>query len=163
MAFLAGQRVTAAAISLAVNPPIFQGYLAGVQSIPNNAFTAVNIDTEVIDTHGGHNPASNPQRYVAQVAGVYELTGVVVFPASGTGTRGAAFGYNSLSVAITGSEFLIAPAPGFATTITAVSVHVQMAVGDYVTLLAFQNTGSAVNTSSVGAAMNSLAARWVSN
>lgn len=163
MGFLAGQRVTGTALNLAISPPMFSGYLVAAQSIPNNAFTPINIDTETIDTHNGHSNTTNNSRYVCQVAGVYELTGSVVLPASGTGTRGAAFGINGLSAPITGSEQLIAPSPGFATTIAPTPSLIRLAVGDYVTLLGFQNSGAAVNTASVGAAMNTFNVQRISD
>lgn len=163
MAYLAGQRVRALGLSLATDPPVFTGTQTTAQSIPNNAFTPVTIDSEVTDTAGGHDNTTNPTRYTCQVAGVYLLSGVVVFPTTATGTRGCSIGLNGSVNGIAGSEALIAPSPGFATTIVTPPTYQRLAVGDYVSLLAFQNSGAALNTSSVGAARTSFSALWVSN
>lgn len=162
MSFQAGQRALASALSLATNPPIFTGTQTNPQSVPNNAFTAVTIDNEVIDTAGGHDNAVNPSRYVCQVAGIYLLTGVVVFPTTGTGTRGCSIGLNGSTNGIAGSEMLIAPSPGFATVVPAIPTYQRLAVGDSVSLLAFQNSGAALSTSSIGAARTSFSAEFKS-
>jgi hypothetical protein len=142
------------------NPPVFSGYAVASQSIPNNTFTAMSIDTEVFDSDGGHSTTTNTSRYTCQVAGLYLLSGEVVLPASGAGTRGAEFMVNGIT-AVIGSEQLCAPSPGFATTIAPTASYVRLAVGDYVQLMGFQNSGGAVSTSTVGAAMTSFAVEWV--
>lgn len=140
--------------------PIFSGIANTAQSIPNNVFTAMTIDTEVFDSDGGHSTTTNTSRYTCQVAGIYLLTGNVVLPASGTGTRGAEFNLNG-TTAINGSEQLIAPSPGFATTIAPTPTYVRLAVGDYVQLMGFQNSGSPIVTTTVGAAMTYFSVEWI--
>ena len=144
------------------NKPIFSGYQVAAQSIPTGAFTALSIDTEVVDSDAGHSTVTNTSRYTCQVAGLYLLTGNVVFPASGTGTRGASFALNgATTTGITGSEQLIAPAPGFATTISPTPTYVRLAVNDFVSICGFQNTAGAVSTTSIGAAFTSFSVEWI--
>lgn len=144
------------------NKPIFSGYQAAAQSIPSGAFTALSLDTEVVDSDSGHSTVTNTSRYTCQVAGIYYLTGNVVLPASGTGTRGASFALNgATSTGITGSEQLIAPSPGFATTISPTPSYIRLAVGDYVQICAYQNTGGAISTTTIGAAFTMFNVEWV--
>jgi hypothetical protein len=141
--------------------PIFSAYATVSQSIPNNAFTALSLDTEVFDSDAGHSTVTNTSRYTCQVAGIYLMTGAVIYPITGTGTRGAAVGLNGSTTGIIGSEQLIAPAPGFATTVAPTPTYARLVVGDFVSLLGFQNSGGPLSTSSVGAAMTSFSVEWV--
>lgn len=144
------------------NKPIFSGYQVAAQSIPTGTFTPLSIDTEVVDSDSGHSTVTNTSRYTCQVAGLYLLTGNVVLPAAGTGTRGASFALNgSTTTGITGSEQLIAPSPGFATTITPTPSYIRLAVGDYVQICAYQNTAGALSTTTIGAAFSSFSVEWV--
>lgn len=144
------------------NKPIFSAYATVAQSIPNNVFTGVLLDTEVFDPDGGHSTTTNTDRYTCQVAGVYLLTGLVVFPATGTGTRGAGFSLNGATTVINGSENLTPVAAAIATTIAANPTYVRLDVGDYVSLAAYQNNGSALSTSAgVGGARSTFNAEWI--
>lgn len=145
------------------NKPVFSAYATTAQSIPTGAFTPVNLDTEVFDFDAGHNPAVNPSRYVCQVAGLYLLTGEVVFPTGGTGVRGAMFALNGgTTTGIIGSEQLTAPNATFATTVAPTATYARLAVGDYVSICGYQNTGSALSTTTVGAAMSTFNVEWIS-
>lgn len=143
--------------------PIFSAYQITAQSIPSGAFTALSLDTEVFDSDSGHSTVTNTSRYTCQVAGIYYLTGEVVLPALGTGTRGANFALNgATATGITGSEQLIAPSPAFATTISPTPSYIRLAVGDYVQICGYQNSGGAISTTSVGAAFSCFNVEWVS-
>lgn len=81
-----------AGVTAALNPAIFKGYGTGGQSIPGSATTPIPVllDTEEIDTDGGHSIASNTSRFVVQTAGVYMAMGAVTYStASATGVRAA--------------------------------------------------------------------------
>lgn len=143
--------------------PLFSGYATASQSIPTGAFTPLSLDTEVIDTDGGHSTVTNTSRYTCQVAGMYLLTGEVVFPINGTGVRGGLFALNgATTTGLIGSEQLVPPSTTFATTINLTATYVRLAVGDFVQICALQNTAGALSTTSVGAAMNSFSVEWVS-
>lgn len=156
----AGEGVTATKLN--TEGPYFSGYSTATQSIPNNVFTGVNLDTEVVDSHDGHDTATNPDRYVCQVAGWYLLTGEAVFSTSGTGLRGAGFSLNGATTVINGSENLVPVSSAVATIAPATPTYVQLDVGDYVSLCAYQNSGGALsNSAGVGGARNLLAVAWV--
>lgn len=144
-----------------LSPPLFVAYHAGVQSVANNTFVNMLLDTEIIDTDGGHSTTTNSQRYTAQVAGVYEVNGAVSFTSGGTGIRGAKFLVNGVT-SVPGSENTIAPAGSNASTVNAFTSYVRLAVGDYVSLWGYQNSGAALNTIVTGDCSTNLSARWVS-
>jgi hypothetical protein len=144
------------------NKPIFSAYQATAQSIPTGAFTALTLDTEVVDSDGGHSTVTNTSRYTCQVGGLYFLTGNVVLPSGGVGTRGASFALNgATATGIPGSEQLIAPSPAFATTIAPTPSYIRLTPGDYVQMCAFQNTAGALSTTTIGAAYTSFSVEFV--
>lgn len=146
----------AADVNYLIAVPVFLAYASVAQSIPNNAFTAITFDTEVVDSFNGHSGITNPSRYTAQVAGYYDVVGKVSWAANATGRRiaslfvnGAELGYtrgesNASSTAIAGSCFAIAP--------------VFLNVNDYVEVQGFQSSGGALNTA---VTPTTLAVRWV--
>lgn len=143
--------------------PIFFGYQATAQSIPNNAFTAVSLDSESVDSDGGHSTSTNTSRYVFQVAGRYRVHGIASFTANATGIRAVKLNVNGSGVVIS-SEQIVLPTGSVASTVLT-SVPVLAAVGDYVELLVYQNSGAALNTVS-NASMDyvtSLAVEFTSN
>lgn len=144
------------------NKPYFSGYAVASQSIPASAFTPMSIDTEVFDFDQGHSTVTNISRYTCQVAGVYELTGTVVFPTGGTGVRGAMFALNgATTTGIVGSEQIVSPSPTFATTVSPTPTQVRLAVGDYVQLCGYQNTAGALSTTTIGAAFTTFNVEWI--
>jgi hypothetical protein len=142
---------------------LFHGYQATAQSIANNAFTSVNIDTTVIDTHGGHSNTTNPTRYTFQVPGWYRLEGMTVFASNSTGFRGAKFLKNGTTQVIN-SENVKGAISAFQTT-TMSSAWVQAVIGDYVELQAYQNSGASLSTSSAGSFeyVTCMRIQWISN
>src|SRR5690348_12981216 len=69
-------------------PPVFSGYATTAQSIPNaNAMTALNFDTEVLDSDGGHSTVTNTSRYTATVPGTYLVFGFVGWANTSGGDR----------------------------------------------------------------------------
>ena len=58
--------------------PIFSAYLSSNQSIPHNTFTKANINTEVIDSDGWYDNATN-YRFTPQQSGYYFLSGGTLF------------------------------------------------------------------------------------
>lgn len=144
--------------------PLFFGYQATAQSITNNLFVSANIDTEVIDTEGGHSTTTNTSRYVFQVAGWYRLDGMSVFTSNSTGFRGTKFLKNG-GTQVIGSETVIQATNGFQST-TPTSAFVQAAVGDYVEMQIYQNSGTnPLSTSSAGSFeyVTCMRVEWISN
>lgn len=126
-------------------PVVAELRATSVQSLTNGTGTAVNFDAEDIDSHGGHSTSVNTSRYTAQIAGWYQCTGAVSFASNATGRRGVWWQKNGADV--TGSETAFVAAGTGVITIPARVKLIQLAVGDYVQMLAFQDSGGALNTS----------------
>lgn len=140
--------------------PAFFGYQSTVQSIASNASVAINLDTESIDSYGGHSTSSSNSRYVAQLPGWYWVQGTVNFNANTTAGRCAFIMKNGSTV-----PGAFGAAAG-ATPYTAVSASCFVylnGLGDYVELWGYQNCGSALSTSSVNGQTSSLSALWIYN
>lgn len=125
-----------------LNPPQFSIYQGVAQTFTTAAFTAVTFDSSLVDTYGGHSNSTNNSRYTAQVAGTYLISGGSGWAAtSTTGGRGGAFYKNGLvqignntvvNANTTASSLSVAPMA---------AVLVQLNVGDYVELWAYQASG----------------------
>lgn len=142
--------------------PMFYGYQATAQSMPNNVWTAVTMDTEVIDTDGGHSTTTNTSRYTSQVAGYYLVTGCTAFASNSTDYRGAAIYKNGVQV-VGGANVQIANAGARTAVVVQSPIIIQLAVGDYIEMYGNQVSGAALNTQAdVSAGKNcSLLAVWI--
>jgi hypothetical protein len=130
-------------INFLVNPPVFHGYQAASQSIPNTAVTPISIDTTDIDSYAGHSTTVNNSRYTAQVAGWYLVIGFIDFSVNAAGARVTILQKN------TSGQFA---SNGVDCTRTDINANVQavgtvyLAVGDYVQVCGYQSTGAALST-----------------
>ncbi|MEV4438527.1 hypothetical protein AB0K09_05810 [Streptomyces sp. NPDC049577] len=70
-----------------LGPPVFSGYQTTAQSIANATFTSFTLDTEVVDSDGGHSTVTNTSRYTATVPGTYLVVGTAGWNGSATGYR----------------------------------------------------------------------------
>lgn len=136
--------------------PIAMVYQANIQSF-GSGFTAVAMDTTILDTDGQHSNSVNNSRVICQVAGWYSVSGAVGFSGSTIGARGAVLYKNGAS--LTQATGNINAASNVLHVATVGEFLIQMAVGDYVELYAFQNTGSALN-SAIGGYSSYLYTRW---
>lgn len=143
-------------VNFLANPPLFIGYQSAAQSIPNSAFTAISLDTEVADTYGGHSTTTNNSRYVAQVAGWYLGIGQVALAGNASGLRSPALYVNG-AAALPQMQAEIAPNGGSTTIVQAVGIT-YLNVGDYIEVRIDQTSGGALNTV---ANVSFLAALWV--
>lgn len=147
------------AINFLTGSPIFVGYQSAAQSIPNNAFTSVGLDTTAIDNYGGHSNTVNNSRYTAQIAGWYETIGQTSFASNATGNRAS-------DITVNGGAPLPRPESEFGTdtnassaTIFQIAAPVFLNVGDFLELQALQSSGGALNTTTFSPCF--LYARWV--
>lgn len=149
--------------NFALNVPRFRGYQTAAQSILDNTWVSLLIDTEEFDTEGGHSITTNTSRYTCQVAGTYLVSGAVGFVTNTTGNRAVRLALNGS--AIHGTFVKTLPAAGGSSGLTTVGYAV-MAVGDYVEVQGNQNSGTASpglstnNSTDVGCA---LACHWISS
>lgn len=133
-------------INLLLTPPIFQGYQAAAQSIPNATWTTIAIDTEVFDSANGHSTTVNNTRYTAAVAGYYEFVMKVGHGSNATGDRGAGFQVNSGGI-FTPAECVVqaVTVATHGTQVVAVCKF-QLAAGGFVEGMGYQNSGGALST-----------------
>lgn len=144
-----------------INVPRFKGYSATGQAFTTGTtFTSVTLDSEYVDTEGGHSTVTNTSRYVCQVAGWYWCHGSMNFPTNSTGNR-------SLQLAVNGSTYpgtsVLLAAPAGNSWIGMTAGLVQLAVGDYLELQAFQNSGGTLTTTVISGIQPTLSAVWISS
>lgn len=147
------------ATNLLTAPPRARLRQTSAQSIPNNTYTSLTFNAEDYDSHNAHSTSSNTSRYVAQVAGYYQVSGKVAWAGNTTGRRASAWAVNGTQ--INGTEVAIAATSAAAIEHPAVTVDVLLAVNDFVELQAFQESGGALNTGvGSGAAQSVMTVRW---
>ena len=140
--------------------PRFSGYQNTVQSLADNTWTSLTIDTEHWDSDNGHSTTTNASRYTCQVAGTYLVLGIASFAAGTVGNRAARLTLNGNN--IKGSFVKLGSATATHSSAIATGRHAVMAVGDYVELQGLQTSGNPLNTSSATDVACSLSVQWVS-
>lgn len=136
--------------------PIFVGQQQVVQSVANGVWSVLTIDTEVVDTYGGHSTVSNTSRYTCQLAGWYRVCARAAFAVNGTGSRGARVHVNGAY--IQGAANLVGA--GTLNGVVEASHLVQLAVGDYVEIAGGQNSGAALSTAFANEAASMMYVIW---
>ena len=118
------------------------------QSISNATGTFISFDTESFDTNGFHSNTVNNTRFTIPTgyAGKYLVTGILVWAANSSGQRVNYIFKNGSLLHLTTSQPLSASG---ATTAAIVSQVVNLAVGDYVELQGYQDSGGALNMTGV--------------
>jgi hypothetical protein len=127
---------------------MFSARRVAAQSIPNASETEIQWDTIDVDTHGAWNPGF-PTDFVAPFAGWYDLTGGCGWSSGGTGTgrRGAFWRKNHASIDAGGVLMSNVGSTG-THCIAARAFTVFLEAGQSAQLTAFQEQGSALNTTS---------------
>lgn len=158
-----GQLVTAALMNSNIQalgnfvlaPPLVCTFASLAQSIPTGANTAIQLDTNVLDSDSGHSTTLNTSRYVFQQPGTFLAFGQVAFSPSATaGARGAALAKNGTVLNYIQPQ-IPAAAGAYTTTVPFVG-FVSGNAGDYVEVLAYQGTGAALNTQAGWSSLNLL-------
>lgn len=122
-------------------PPSLRVVNSAAISIPNNADTAITFDTDTFKTDAGmHSTSVNTSRMVCTVAGKYLLHGIVAYAASAAGAIAVRLRVNGTTVVGTHDR----AGSTVAQTIQVTTVY-QLAVSDYVEVIAYQNSGGAIN------------------
>lgn len=133
-----------------------------VQSIPTGGTGAAFAwDVHDVDTAGGHSTTTNNSRYNAQYQGWYQISGGGVYNGGGVGRRETWIRRNGVDVAASESGEHINIA-GAITGPPSRTYELFLDVGDYVELIAFQDTGAAINTWNTGTGQPGAIIRWVS-
>lgn len=123
--------------------PSFVGcslYKTSNQAAANGVSTAVTFEAELFDTNGFHDNSTNNTRITIPTgyAGKYIITGVIQWASSSTGNRVNDFKLN-------GSTFLgysYMDANGYQSC--AVTMVQDLAVGDYIEMIGYQNSGGSL-------------------
>lgn len=136
-------------LSFLLNPPMFFGYATTGVAISAGGYSAIGMDTEVTDTYGGHSTTTNTSRYVAQVAGFYEVGGSAALPASSnTSTALMAAQIRKNGTEVQPARLEVAQMANHFNGAPLTPTCVQLNVGDYVEL--FVDCDTAVTTASGG-------------
>jgi hypothetical protein len=129
--------------------PSARVYNSATISTTSGAFTALTFNTERWDTDEIHSTSSNTGRLTCVTPGIYSITGHVLWAANATGQRIVQIRLNG-STYIGGGDRRMAATGGALTAQNAVTTH-RLAAGDYVELVALQESGGALNVATPGA------------
>jgi len=120
-------------------------------TIANNTDTAITWDGEEFNSEGAglHSTSVNPSRLIvpAGMAGLWRVQAVLAWVTSASGQRQVWLRKNGAGASIAGSNFPAAPA---GTITVAVDKMVVLAVGDYLEVMAWQNSGAGLAVSCNG-------------
>lgn len=146
----AGEVITAAELNSNVRDagnfmlswPVCEARQTIVQSLATGSGTAISLDTNEIDTDGGHSTVTNNSRYTAKTQGRFMFSGGVGYATSGAGSRWAYWSING--TALNGASQSL---PGNVLRLAAPTMSGFFnGSTDYLELFALQNTGGALNT-----------------
>jgi hypothetical protein len=114
----------------------------------SSADTVLTFNSERYDTDTIHDTAANTGRLTAKTAGKYHIAGSVMFAANGTGARGISIRLNGTTTV----ALVRVPAVGGGTDVTALTIDTvyDLALNDYVELVAYHTSGSSLNVSASG-------------
>lgn len=118
--------------------PTVRAFNSAAISIPDITVTKLTFNSHRYDTANLHSLTTNNGRLTASVAGVYSITGQATFGAAAGTTRAILIYHNGTTI-IANAQLLIV---GTAFSIT---TDYYLAVGDYVELALYQDSGGAVN------------------
>jgi len=142
--------------------PSCRVYRNAVQSIPNSAQTALSFTTVRHDTMGGISPMwslADPTHVIVRTPGVYVATACVEFDANAAGQRVVGL-YDTLSNQFIGVEECNA-VNGDTTDVTCSSGPFYVPAASSFLVLAYQNSGGALNVNAVAAYSPELAVAMI--
>ena len=137
-----------------LSPVRFKGYAVASQSLGSStSSTVLALDTTAVDSDNGHSNVTNNSRYTCQTAGLFYVSGSVNLAQNSGGTRTLQVFLNGAG--ITGSAVQAMPSASNGASVFT-STIVQLNVGDYVELAAWQNSGSTLATSTSNALLTTM-------
>ncbi len=147
--------------------PFFVGYQTGTQSIANQTWTPIALDSEQIDSYAGHTDQTNTGRYYFPLSGnigasypdYYLATGVVKWSSSAPTGKDLIAGMR-LTGGTTVEGCKIGGASGHNVGAFAADL-IQAGNNDYVELMGWQESGAALSTAASAGSLSSLQVRWV--
>lgn len=157
--FATGEVLTAANMDAYCNNSFYTQLRQTVaQSITSGTPTALTFTTEDFDTDSNHDNVTNNTRWTCVTAGRYLFMGGFSFAGDTTGQR---YGYWAKNGSAVNGAGVRASGSANATTLAMRSTIIDMAVSDYVELIAHQNTaGSLLTLVGGGSDMQSTMTVW---
>ena len=133
--------------------PAVRAYHNANQSITSSTATALALNSERFDQVANaadtmHDNTTNNSRLTCRYAGVYLITGTIQYAANATGSRDARIRLSTGSTTIGFARVL--NTGGTNDCIVTVSTLYSLAVNEYVELLAWQDSGGALNAVAAG-------------
>ena len=147
------------ALNFLLNVPFAVLTQSATQTVTNATWTALTFDQSTVDSYGGHSNSTNNSRYVAQVAGWYQVSGVAAFATNGTGGRGALVARNGTHMP--GSGSLVGTVAANPCVAPSGTFPVFLNVGDYVEIDGFQSSTASLATTSSTDLSCSMTVIWV--
>jgi len=152
--WITGEVVTAGSLNTYVrlnlqelgNAPFCRAYSTVNRLADNAVSTPLVLDAERQDNTAIHNTGS-PTRLTAPTAGAYALAGSLVFAGAAGGTQRSAI--LRVNGGATVAQQDTNPNGANNTSVATATIY-RLAAGDYVELLAYQNSGAAINVNAVG-------------
>lgn len=133
-------------VTLAMSVIGARAYHNADQTLTNNTAIALALNSERYDTDTIHDTVTNNSRLTCHTAGKYDIKGNGRIAANATGDRYLSIRLNgTTTIAITYMK-----SPGASILILSVACDYQLAVNDYVELVAFQNSGGDINLEAIG-------------
>lgn len=146
-ALFAGQKLSASALNLLLDPPRLFTFQTTTQSVPNITWAAINFQAEVYDTIAGHSTITNITRYLPNVSGTYDIIGQVTYATNSTNDRACQARKNGSPVDGLqyggGRASASTNVAGMAWCFGSVALN---GTTDYLELYAFQDSGGSLNT-----------------
>ena len=135
-----GTVLTTGSGGIPVNGPAFSAYMLASQSIPNNVYTKMQMNTELFDTNSNYDTTN--YRFTPTVAGYYQVTGSWL--TNGTVTTGQVVSSIYKNGVVAKSSATTALGTGMA--LTAVGLIYMNGTTDYLEFFGRQGSGSAYST-----------------
>lgn len=137
--------------------PLFRGHASATQSLANNTWTQIGLDTNDVDTYTGHSTVTNNARYVGKAAGYYWCFGITNHGPNVSGDRYSSVTLNGTTPG--GAQSGAAPSPNAShqTSFPFGDVLFMNGTTDYASLWGYQSSGGALAT----AAGSFLICLWV--
>lgn len=133
------------ALNFLLNPPAATlVQITTVTTLTTATWTVIGMDSSTFDNYGGHSNSVNPSRYTVQVAGKYLVGGTDAFTTNATGSRGVSIWKNGAFIQ---GPYALGPSTGaHAMSAGIAGFIIPCAVGDYLELAAFQDSGGNLAT-----------------
>jgi hypothetical protein len=143
--------------------PIFIGFQTATQTLTSATWTAINLQSESLDTANAHSTVSNTSRFTPGISGTYRFEGVVAFAGSAAGTRHAEIRLNGGTVDGWAPEYIENNFGGGVVTVACRAIFPLNGTTDFAELFGWQDSGAGLATARVSGQWYSLmTAEWIS-